>query len=117
MTDAIQTPCPCCGGGHASTVTTLPFKITTGQIETPIKSCSECGCYWRSLPESYRPELHFEIASYTSEDREERWRSDRDSFFKQILALVEAAVGERRRHFETSRCWLFLWPHDGDLQK
>lgn len=96
MTDLMNIACPCCGGARVSAVATLPFYTISGDVDSAIYRCSECRSYWRSFPRSFQPDLHFEMASYTSEEHEERFRSNRKTFFLQIFALVEANIGDQR---------------------
>jgi SAM-dependent methyltransferase len=80
--------CPICGSEATSRVGALPFYLRTGTAESDIWYCRGCRSWWRSFPTPINLHEHFDVASYSDPELEERWRRNRRTFFDHLVRLT-----------------------------
>lgn len=79
-----ESHCPICGSNDCSSVTTLPFAVKAGDIQSLIARCGSCGCYWRQFHPGARFDQHWELQSYTKPHYEDKLRRARQPFFASL---------------------------------
>jgi SAM-dependent methyltransferase len=79
-------------------VGTIPFYLKSGEIDTSLWYCQQCGTYTRDA-DFEDPTIcgHFEVASYTDPAAEERLRQIRSGYFSYLAALLEEHGGRSLR--------------------
>jgi 2-polyprenyl-3-methyl-5-hydroxy-6-metoxy-1,4-benzoquinol methylase len=82
--------CQICNSNKTKLVNTLPFYAKTGDEQTNIMLCEECGVFWRDFEnKDFVLDNHYEISSYTNLDKEDELRKKRTPFFEQIVGLLD----------------------------
>lgn len=80
--------CGACESAQLALVCTLPVSTHDGDVPTPIWKCDTCGTYIRGV--DYNDMIargHFEGASYTDLQAEDRFRLAREDFFHYLITL------------------------------
>ncbi|HUU44954.1 MAG TPA: class I SAM-dependent methyltransferase [Acidobacteriota bacterium] len=86
--------CGACGSQNVAYVCDLPIYIKGGNLPDTIWRCADCGTYIRAADyDEITQRGHFEVASYTNPDSEERLYRSRKDFFRFIIRLCEQSLG------------------------
>jgi len=98
MTDRLAptnlgTMCGACGQRADEWIGSIPFYLPDHDIDTQIWRCLGCGTYSRLIDlEDPALKRHFDVASYTSAEREARFRAVRTGYFVYIAGLLEQTL-------------------------
>jgi SAM-dependent methyltransferase len=89
----LGTTCGACGCHADEWIGLIPFYLPDHDIDTQLWRCLGCGTYSRHI-DLDDPALrrHFDVASYTSAEREARFRSVRTGYFVYIAELLEQSL-------------------------
>lgn len=86
--------CSICKKNNVDRVVNLPFYSTEGDIITPIFRCSKCNCYYRYFYDDIDLQKHFNMSSYTTQNLEDYWLKERQTFFNQIVDFAKKYLGD-----------------------
>lgn len=95
MTTAPELVCDACQARTLERVCDIPLYVENGNIQDTIVQCKSCGTYMRLA--DYTDDTvrtHFDVASYTSEVQEEKFRRARSGFFGHVIGLALSHLGK-----------------------
>ncbi len=89
------TICGACGHHADEWIGSIPFYLPDRDIETQLWRCRDCGTYSREIDlEDPTLKRHFDVASYTSVDREASFRAVRTGYFVYLSEVLERSLDQ-----------------------
>ncbi len=95
MTVTPDIVCAACQGHTLEHISDIPLYVEHGNVHDTVVKCTSCGTYMRLA--NYADDTvrtHFNVASYTSEKQEEKFRHARLGFFEHLINLALSHLGK-----------------------